>query len=290
MFLLDNWKDTKGLQRQFVHAILKGNWKSTENTVDPTSMSKVSTLCGVKSPPSTTQPNDCTTDTSTEGSDDDATTQRRNVEEAVEGWDKPSPRNNSKKGKQEIYLSPTSTKYRFDSKKKTKKHLQPGRSPGYDITCCGKAFKCFEKQMAPNVAKKVKGFNEVKKEIKSMWSALDEKEKESYAPSKHDGESVVPASSHTTTTTSLPQCICRQHFRKGNQCTLTCALCQEVFHCLCVNFCNNLAAIKTVSYVCASCIEQNYVTFVRFVIYEGKTWPEIANITAAKKRNKVHNK
>ena len=283
-FLSENWKDNKGLQRQFVDGLLTG--EGHDRNRGDSCLHKISKICDANTTSSVPAINadiprdqNSEDDIQTSKSDDEA------VAEPVEEWKKPSPQ--IRKRKQGKYLSPTSKKFKFDPIIPNKINILPRDTAKaktlQDLNCSSKEFKFFEKQTRLEVARRVYGFDNIKKKIQQMWNKLDIQEKQKYSISNHD-EDVNPTHPSETTTLSVadserPHCVCRQR-REIQDTTITCILFQEWFHCNCVNFCTNLAGERNTNYVCASCLDFHFAQFLRYLFY-------VADITVFDNKERI---
>ena len=211
-------------------------------------LTKLQNLCSSTTERSPDSPHiSSATDTSKEQNVDDMEFMDGTVSIAEEQWQKPSPRRSAKKkGK---YLNSTSKKLNFNPSMSQK---NPQEVKDLNAT----NFKEYERLVWPDVSSQNRGYYEVKKEIKKKWTK-HQKQK------KLDDERThfKPMSNSPKNLTTTPHCICRQ---KKNANVVSCVLCNQVFHCDCVDFCSGLARLGETNYFCTNCI---YKTFVPFVLY-----------------------
>ena len=132
----------------------------------------------------------------------------------------------------------------------------------------------YEERVWKEIAGKKKGFNNIKKEIKKMWRKLDPQEKVDYKQDVHcntteydeekQAENLNYNNMDRGQSVQSPHCICRQ--RRSNVTMVPCTMCHELFHCDCINFCENLAKIKNTSYFCTKCINITFVPFLQYIL------------------------
>ena len=249
-FVAENWKDNKGLQRQFVDGLLLSEGSGCSNS---RSIDRVSLICGIDKPKrkSATSP---VRDSSS--SDDDIS-----LSEPVEQWNKSSPQGKKKKKKLGKYLSPSETKLKFRPVA-VKRTGSKGAEPKLD--CGSKEFKEFERQISSDVAKRKHGFKNVKDEVKRLWRGMANEQKQKYYPSNARESASKPVNENCNETYLGRHCICRQNIQVGGN-TVKCIFCQEIFHCCCVKFCPALANLRTTNYMCATCVDTHYAKFLEYV-------------------------
>ena len=117
-----------------------------------------------------------------------------------------------------------------------------------------------EKQLWPEVSGKIKDFQNIKKEIRKMWAKQNNHKKKTDSVPRNkkadiadqnlmarNEESEIKNTIYDNQTliepTLAPRCICRQRINTN---VIPCAMCQELFHCDCVNFCEGLAKVAEI--------------------------------------------
>ncbi|CAB3979111.1 kDa in NOF-FB transposable element [Paramuricea clavata] len=247
-FIVENWKDNKGLQRQFVDGLIHSDESCSLNN---SSIGKVSLIC--EDPKMSLRKESILPVEESCSSNEES-----DVLEPVEEWNKPSTqiKRKHKKGK---YLSPSQTKLNF---KPVAVKATANARVTKRLDCSSKEFKTFERKVSSDICKKNKSFKTAKKEVKKMWKGLTNKERQNYSSTSsnkagHRNRKIL-ATTHTGR-----HCICRQDI--GTNESVKCILCQEIFHCRCVKFCPVLASLETSNYVCASFVNIHYAEFLKYV-------------------------
>ena len=249
-FIVENWKDNKGLQRQFVDGLIHSDESCSLNS---SSIEKVSLIY---EDPKKSLSKECILPVGESCSSNDES----NVLEPVEEWNKPSPqiKRKHKKGK---YLSPSQTKLNF---KPVVVETTANTRATKKLDCSSKEFKTFERKVSYDICKKNKSFKTAKKEVKKMWKGLTNKERQNYSSTSSNKAGHRNRKSEKLAVTHTgPHCTCRQDI--GMNESVKCILCQEIFHCRCVKFCPALASLETSNYVCASCVNIHYAEFLKYV-------------------------
>ena len=158
-FIVENWKDNKGLQIQFVDGLIHSDESSSLNPKeDPKKSLRKESILPV-------------------GESCSSNDIQSNVLEPVKEWNKPSPQIKRKheKGK---YLSPSQTKLNF--KPVAVKTTANARATKR-LDCSSKEFKTFERKVSSDICKKNKSFKTAKKEVKKMWKGLTNEERQNYS-------------------------------------------------------------------------------------------------------------
>ena len=265
-FIAENWKDNKGLQRQFVDGLLKSDELGFSNS---RSIEKLSLICGIEKSSNSNGNLPLEEDSSFDG--------EITLPQPVEEWNKSSPqfKRKNKKGK---YLSPSQTKLSFRPvavKTAAESHATQ------KLDCSSKEFKIFEQKISSEVAQRKHGFKNVKNEVKKIWKGLTNVQKKQYSFIKSGKcDNNLTKGSCEDTYTGV-HCICRQNIEMGNN--VKCILCQEIFHCRCVKFCPALANLLTTNYVCASCVNSHYAQFLEYVRTKEELVTAIDNNTVMEK-------
>ncbi len=282
-FIGENWNDNKAMQREFVNAIVSG--RKIRKKQD---FCKIEKLC---STPAGTACNDnISAGLESDSGDEDNYEEGCHSINPEEQWSKPSPlRQTKSKGK---YLTPTNKKLNFDP---VLPSTQVIREEQKEKESKPITFSLYEKQLWPEVSGKIKGFQNIKKEIRKMWAKrnnhkkkldsvprnnkadisdqhLNERNEESESKNAiYDNQTLIQP-------TLAPRCICRQRINTN---VIPCTMCRELFHCNCVNFCEGLAKVAEINYFCTNCIFSTFIPFVRHLMNS----QPVADITTNKHLN-----
>ena len=168
---------------------------------------------------------------------------------------------NEKEGK---YLTPSNKKLHFNPEV-SQRHVENKKLDGKRAN---NAYNKYEQCVWREVAAENYSFHNIKKEIQRMWKKLTVNEKEEYLQriSKEDNDDgrkqFVGTRIAFKTNHQASRCICR---KRRDVATISCTICQELFHCDCVDFCESFAEIRETTYFCANCINVNFVPFLHFI-------------------------
>ena len=251
-FIGENWKDNLALQREFVDGILRNDAHGRKSGT----LKRIQRLIHAATDVSSNF--ELESDSSIDEMLDKVAT------EYEEKWCKPSPSRGTKK--QGKYLNPSEKFLNFNPS-------LPNESELRDKVHRETSFNEYEQHVWADVSKKVKGHQDIRKAIKKMWSKRQRKTK---APSGEEVKVMNSRKKNTSETsknsgslskdmmTSIPHCICRQ---KRYFSAVSCVLCNEIFHCDCIDFCEGLAAHEPTRYFCTNCIYINFIPFTRYVLH-----------------------
>ena len=240
-FVEKNWKEIKGLQRQFVDELCKADLGAVKKS--GLSKADITNLCNISTSVTSETPKTIFT-------------KARVPKEKFKHERK-------RKVEHDSFLSPPKTRKKFNptATERSQLTVEEGKNPKKTNDVGSPAFVHFWSQNWKEVALVSPSISSMRTKLFTMWNEMDHERRHSFTiPSETDKE----------------HCLCRKPYEADDSFMVACDKCNTWYHTKCISF-NNTLAEHADYYLCKLCFNRFYRPIVHYISHKFSTGAVTAN-------------